>query len=289
MDNNDEKKYDKMCFVIMPIGELDSYPTDHFKHVYEDIFSPAIEKAGYKAKRADDDKSSSVIQLEIIRDIVNAPMALCDLSTRNPNVLFELGIRQAFDLPVVLVQERGTPRIFDISSINTIDYDKSMFYRTVNKDVENIKEAIIATRDTEKGINSIVKLLEITKASISPNNEMTTDVETKFMLRSILNEVRKIKTDTEKSATMTDVPSIFEMGYSRKELPRLIRQLEEEYSVLCASEVVSVKEAFNLLHKIEILLKEAEAGEIITASEKSTLRKLKKGLNEKIISFSVSG
>lgn len=274
MDKNDGKKCDDMCFVIMPIGELDIYPPDHFKQVYEDIFSPAIEKAGYKAKRADDDKSSSMIQLEIIRDIVNAPMALCDLSTRNPNVLFELGIRQAFDLPVVLVQERGTPRIFDISSINTIDYDKNMLYRTVKEDVENIKEAIIATRDTDKGINSIVKLLEITKASIPPNNEMTSDVETKFMLRSILNEVRKIKMDTEKTVTMAEGPSMDEAGHSRRELSLLIGQVKKEYEDLCESENRNAKEVANLQYKIEKLLGLAE---IIGLSQynKATLLRLK--------------
>ena len=73
------------CFVIMPIGELETYPENHFKHVYEDILCPAIQEAGYIPKRADEDK--------------------------NPNVLFELGIRQAFDLPVVLIQEENTPRI----------------------------------------------------------------------------------------------------------------------------------------------------------------------------------
>ena len=53
---------------------------------------------------------------------------------KNPNVLFELGIRQAFDLPVVLIQEENTPRIFDISSINTLDYRKELIYREVIED-----------------------------------------------------------------------------------------------------------------------------------------------------------
>ena len=149
----------KQCFVIMPISDPKDYEAGHFKSVYEDIFIPAIEDAGYTPKRADDDKSSSMIQVNIIRDIIDSPMAICDLSSRNPNVLFELGIRQAFDLPVVLVQEEGTPRIFDISTINTIDYGKELLYRKVINDREKIKEAILQTRDNDKGINSIVKLL----------------------------------------------------------------------------------------------------------------------------------
>lgn len=159
-DDIREESINAQCFVIMPISDPKEYEVGHFRCVYEDIFTPAIEAAGYIPKRADDDKSSSMIQVGIIRDIVESPMAICDLSSRNPNVLFELGIRQAFDLPVVLVQEEGTPRIFDISTINTIDYSKALLYRNVMKDRENIKNAIMQTRDNTKGINSIVKLLD---------------------------------------------------------------------------------------------------------------------------------
>ena len=141
-ENNVEKTEKDQCFVIMPIGELDTYPKDHFKQVYEDLLCPAIQEAGYEPKRADDDKSSSMIQVSIIRDIIESPMAVCDLSTRNPNVLFELGVRQAFDLPVVLVQEKDTPRIFDISTINTVDYRKNLIYREVIEDRKKIIDAI---------------------------------------------------------------------------------------------------------------------------------------------------
>ena len=103
----------------MPISDPEGYNEGHFKCVYEDILKPAIENAGYEAFRVDEKKSSNMIQVSIIDEIISAPMAICDLSTRNPNVLFELGIRQAFDLPVVLVQEENTPRIFDIANINT--------------------------------------------------------------------------------------------------------------------------------------------------------------------------
>ena len=99
---------------------------------------------------ADEDKSSSMIQVSIIRDIVESPMAICDLSTRNPNVLFELGVRQAFDLPVVLVQEKDTPRIFDISTINTVDYRKNLIYREVMEDREKIVDAIKKRKTIKK-------------------------------------------------------------------------------------------------------------------------------------------
>ena len=195
MDEKEQRKTDEKekCFVIMPISDPEGYKKGHFRYVYEDILIPAIEGAGFEAKRADDDGSSSMIQVNIIRDIIEAPMAVCDLSTRNPNVLFELGIRQAFDLPVVLVQEQGTQRIFDINTINTIDYRKELRYREVMEDRKKIQDAISATRNNEKGINSIIRLLEIGKAKInnkeSGQESLMQDI--KFMMFALSNQIDK--------------------------------------------------------------------------------------------------
>ena len=72
------------------------YEKGHFKHVYEDIIKPAVEKAGYVAIRADEVNATNLIHLDILKKLIDTPIAVCDLSTRNPNVLFELGIRQSY-------------------------------------------------------------------------------------------------------------------------------------------------------------------------------------------------
>lgn len=180
------------CFVIMPIGELSDNPPNHFLRVYEDIFKPAIEKAGFKPNRADDNKSSNMIQVEIIKRITSAPMALCDLSSRNPNVLFELGIRQAFDLPVVLVQEIGTPKIFDITTINTVDYRKERIYHEVLEDVKKISTAIKATKEDSLS-NSIIKLLNITEANVKSIEKIDENQEIRYMLKSLMQDVNELR------------------------------------------------------------------------------------------------
>lgn len=101
-------------------------------------------------------------------------MAICDLSTRNPNVLFELGFRQAFDKPTVLVQEENTERIFDISGFRTIDYRSSLKYHEVLGQ-ENVKLAIEATRDAIQGegnVYSLVHLLSVAAAEVQPGAQV---------------------------------------------------------------------------------------------------------------------
>ena len=91
-----------VCFVLMPISDPEGYGPGHFRHVYEDIFAPACEKAGFKAVRADDVSETNLIHLDILQKLIESPMAICDLSGRNANALFELGLRESFDKPVVL-------------------------------------------------------------------------------------------------------------------------------------------------------------------------------------------
>ena len=126
------------CFVIMPITAPAPYAQDHFKRVFQNIIAPACELAGFKALKGDEVKETNLIHLDILKRLLTAPMAVCDLSNHNPNVLFELALRQAFDKPVVLVQEVDTAKIFDISPLRTVDYHSDMTYEHVLSDRESM-------------------------------------------------------------------------------------------------------------------------------------------------------
>ena len=63
-EKEDNKK--ELCFVIMPISDQGDYPKGHFDKVYEQIFQPAIEAAGYKPYRVDDNKMCDSIMKKIL-------------------------------------------------------------------------------------------------------------------------------------------------------------------------------------------------------------------------------
>ena len=179
------------CFIIMPIGDPDGYAKGHFQHVYEDLVTPACIMAGYTSTRADEVKQTNLIHLDVLQKLIESPMAICDLSSRNPNVLFELGLRQAFDKPVVLIQEIGTPKIFDIAPLRYTEYRKERVYHEVLEDQKSISQAICATRDAKKeSINSIVKLLSITKPASLPEVAETSKDPALQVIRAELSELR---------------------------------------------------------------------------------------------------
>ena len=188
------KDENKNCFVLMPIADCDGYEKGHFAHVYDDIIKPAIDKTEYSAIRADEVKETNFIHLDILKKLIDAPIAVCDLSTRNPNVLFELGIRQAFDKPVVLIQEKGTPKIFDIAPLRYLEYSKEMKYHEVLESQKKLQEAIEATKAAEGdsgNINSIVKLMALSSPAIIPNlDNSNKEVLALDVMRSQMNDLK---------------------------------------------------------------------------------------------------
>ena len=192
------------CFVIMPITDPDGYDKGHFKKVYEDIFKVAINNAGFFPIRADEVLQTNFIHLDILQKLVESPMAICDLSSRNPNVLFELGLRQAFDMPTVLVQECGNPKIFDIAPMRITDYRKELRYRDVLEDQKSIEAAISATKEaTSKGdgINSLINLLSLSNpAKLREVGEN----DTAKMLQVVMAEMNELRSEFRRGLRRVD-------------------------------------------------------------------------------------
>jgi hypothetical protein len=175
---NDKQEENNECFIVMPISNVEGYPNGHFKEVYEDLIKPAVVEAGYEPIRADDVSSSNLIQLDVVSKVINAKMCICDLSTKNPNVLFEYGIRQAFDKPTVLIKDDITDRIFDLSGFRDIEYDHTLRAGNVQKSQKQIKKSINSTIQAhEEGgdVFSLVKLLTLTQAATLPDQKIDPD------------------------------------------------------------------------------------------------------------------
>ena len=156
-----------VCFVIMPIADRPGYPPGHFGRVYQIIIEPAVREAGYQPRLASASTDAVVIHLEILSHLLNAPMAICDISDLNANVMYELGVRQAFDKPVVLLKDDRTHNPFDVIPIRHQPYSSSLSYETVVEERNRIKEAIQSTaRGSADSVNSLVRLLNLQGAAL---------------------------------------------------------------------------------------------------------------------------
>lgn len=179
----------KRCFVIMPFSETEDYVQGHFMRVYDYLIKPACEEAGFEALRGDSNPKADFIPMEIVKQIVECDMAICDLSARNPNVFYELGLRHAFDLKTVLIKDEKTERAFDTSGIRTIEYNSSLRIDEVEKSIEEIVKSIKNTYEQkEKDGNSLIQLLSVKgPAQLPESRELNQDTSI------ILNEIRDLR------------------------------------------------------------------------------------------------
>lgn len=127
------------CFVVMPfLGQIGSY----YQHIYE----PAIRKAGLRSIRADADifGTGKIID-QIWSGIKAAKVLVAELTTRNPNVFYELGLAHALHKPVVLISSNSDDVPFDLKHIRVIYYDvNDPFWgeKLIDKVAENILSAL---------------------------------------------------------------------------------------------------------------------------------------------------
>jgi hypothetical protein len=198
--DKDKPTEHKTCFVMMPISDAAGYEPGHFGRVYNYIIKPACQKAGFDAIRADEVQNTNVIILDILKRILDADMVLCDLSTRNPNVMYELGIRQAFNKPVTLIKDDLTERIFDTGMIRDVPYSASLRVDTIEKAIEEIATSL---RNTYEGAgretNSLIQLLGIESATLPAPEKITPDTHV------LLNAIR----DLGKRISAIEAPSEF--------------------------------------------------------------------------------
>ncbi|PIJ96862.1 RNA helicase [Lysinibacillus sphaericus] len=126
--------------VVMPIGEIDGLSEKHWQDVL-DIIKASIETIkDYDIKFGIVSESSEtvIIQKQIVQGLYNSDVIIVDVSAKNPNVMFELGLRVAFGKPIVIIKDDKTDYSFDTAPIKHISYRRDLRYG----DIESFKRQL---------------------------------------------------------------------------------------------------------------------------------------------------
>ncbi len=120
------------CFVIMPFGDPEKEPEKARKLelLYSDCIKPTVEAITIPGKsdeiiychRADKSARPGEIITHIIENLVSADIVIADLSGRNPNVFYELGVRHAVNNNTILIADDLDDIPFDLRGLRTITY-----------------------------------------------------------------------------------------------------------------------------------------------------------------------
>lgn len=104
------------CFVMMPFGEW-------FDRYYLEIYAPAIKEAGFEPVRADELFTTGSVVEQIWEQIEKSTVLLADLTDKNPNVFYELGLAHAARKPVVFTTGNVADVPFDLRHLRVIPYE----------------------------------------------------------------------------------------------------------------------------------------------------------------------
>lgn len=104
------------CFVMMPFGQW-------YDRYYQDIYIPAIRDAGFEPVRADELFSTGSVVEQIWEQIEKSKVLLAELTDKNANVFYELGLAHAARKPVVFTAGRVDDVPFDLRHLRVIVYE----------------------------------------------------------------------------------------------------------------------------------------------------------------------
>ena len=125
---------EKLCFVIMGFGNTVAVGWDgeHQENMrafglaltYQNIIKPSVQECGYKCVRADEVQDTGLIDRSMYALILRADLVIADISTLNPNAIYELGVRHAAKpLSTIIIKAESTSKIpFDIDHTRVFSY-----------------------------------------------------------------------------------------------------------------------------------------------------------------------
>ncbi|MGY3959963.1 hypothetical protein [Aeromonas popoffii] len=141
-----EPKIPPVCGIVMPISTLDGCTEAHWADVLE-ILTESIEQAGFEGNLVSNADDVGIIQKRIIQNLYDNPVVVCDVSGKNPNVMFELGLRLAFDKPTIIVKDDRTTYSFDTSPIEHLEYPRDLRFSRIVDFKKKLAEKIRATHE----------------------------------------------------------------------------------------------------------------------------------------------
>lgn len=117
----------KICFVVMGFGKKkdpDTNRTIDLDATYQSIIKPAVESSGLECVRADEITETGLIDRSMYALLYRADIVIADISTYNPNAIYELGVRHTLKKrSTIIIKEGEGPFPFDFNHNRILSYE----------------------------------------------------------------------------------------------------------------------------------------------------------------------
>lgn len=172
----------KKCFIITPIGEDESPIRRHIDGIIDAAIAPVLND-NYEIIVSHRLSTPGSINKQIIINIYDSDLVIANLTTLNPNVMYELAFRHSIRKPVITIMKKDDKRLpFDVAP------DRTIFYVDDAQGVINLRENL------KKAVEEIEKLKDD-----ELDNPIFSALEGAQKQKNILGTIRKsqpIEADT---------------------------------------------------------------------------------------------
>jgi hypothetical protein len=240
------------CGIVMPISSQPGCTAEHWSEVrsiIEEAIS-SIDAPKFDAKLVSDADDVGVIQKRIVQNIYSSEIVVCDVSCKNANVMFELGMRLAFDKPTVIIKDDQTDYSFDTGIIEHLTYPRDLRFSKIilfkKALADKVRATYLASRDPQN--STFLKnfgtfhVATLSQADASPG-QMALEIlsEIQSDLSQLRSEVRRTPATRIRS---TVIPRT-ESAEGGKRMYKLITEFSKKHSIKIASPLINDEKFVN--------------------------------------------
>lgn len=242
----------KVCGIIMPISSIDGCNAEHWADVLG-IISTAAKDAGYEPNLVSNSEDIGVIQKRIVQNLYDNDIVVCDVSGKNANVMFELGLRLAFDKPTIVIKDDKTGYSFDTSPIEHLEYPRDLRFQTIvdfkSKLARKI-EATVASANGDPEYSTFLKHFGTFKVAELKSETVTEDQFIMSELMDIKHQLRSMSLDrisNRRSPTASNLARKMTETRGQPAFQAILKQAIIEY---CLERKIDIERAFQHTEEI---------------------------------------
>jgi len=132
----------KKCFVIMPFSKAYSLTKEQWTETFEHKIKPAVEESGFGYKCERYELRRANITKAILEELKSAHLVIADLTSKNPNVLWELGVRHTLSKRTIFIAQDKKFLPSDLKDYPIILYKYKQTPAEVDKFKREIKDKL---------------------------------------------------------------------------------------------------------------------------------------------------
>lgn len=224
-----------ICFVITPIGQLDSPQRRRADRLCDQVLAPALKRHEPQLElvRGDRMQEAGPITVQLIEAITDARLIVADLVEPNPNVYYELGIAEAFHKPVIRIAGAASEALpFDVRDMRTISLprqaDGGIDVVDAFDSIERVVRMLPILLAPDYHPVSIVSLAErrakfeslSTAVGAVPDEQSQLLRELASQVLELREDMQRIRLTTAKAVVPAPAPANVSLGFGREVLAK---------------------------------------------------------------------